>query len=274
MQSCLGNNMCTDSVVCTVTGSTVIDFFHRALPVPDRCTYTLMKPQGSSEFTLLAAFQERRRKDVPLLDHLILLLPGPSAKLYLEQGGRVRMDEETLTLNSTAQTFHGVELSKDQTGVTATLPFSNMTLFFDGNTVHVQGPTEAFEGLCGNPTSFNSIFTLVGQKSSLFSQQSCQIQHNDTVDNSVNCNCSTEHCQLMRQAPFTACHSYIDPEPYITACTDTLCKYPSVDNMKCQFVEAYAKSCILRNNVTLEGWRALTGCCKILLHFIFTVTWA
>ncbi len=42
-------------------------------------------------------------------------------------------------LDTTAQRVHGVELSKDQTGVTAKIPSSNVTVFFDGYTAHVAG---------------------------------------------------------------------------------------------------------------------------------------
>ncbi|KAF3840492.1 hypothetical protein F7725_006354 [Dissostichus mawsoni] len=33
-------------------------------------------------------------------------------------------------------------------------------------------------------------------------------------------------CNLMRQPPFSACHNHTDPEPFISACTHTLCRYP------------------------------------------------
>ncbi|XP_074474149.1 pancreatic secretory granule membrane major glycoprotein GP2-like isoform X2 [Sebastes fasciatus] len=92
----------------------------------------------------------------------------------------------------------------------------------------------------------------------------CGIQHNDTIDSSINCNRSTEHCNLMRQAPFTACHDRIDPELYITACTNTLCNYPAVDGLNCQLLEAYAKACSLKD-VTLKDWRSTVGCSGGLL---------
>ncbi|KAI4798119.1 hypothetical protein KUCAC02_022284 [Chaenocephalus aceratus] len=201
-------------VVCTVTGSTVIGFHGAVHSVQDRCVYSLMQPEGSTSFNLIAAFRERRRTDVPLLDHLILSLPG--VIMYLEQGGGVRVDGEALVLNSTAQLMHGVELSKDQTGVTAKLPSSSMTLFFDGNSAHVAGPPEAVEGLCGNPSNSSWTTTLTAEKSS-FSLPGCEIQSQDSVDSTINCTRSTDHCNLMRQPPFSACHEHTDPEPYISA---------------------------------------------------------
>ncbi|KAF3840572.1 hypothetical protein F7725_006434 [Dissostichus mawsoni] len=218
-------------VVCTVTGSTVIGFHGAVHSVQDRCAYSLMEPEGSASFNLMAGFRERRRTDVPLLDHLILSLPDVT--MYLEQGGRA--------------------------GVTAKLPNSNMTLYFDGNTAHVSG-NEAMEGLCGRPLNSSWTTTPIAEKSSSFSPPGCEIQQQDTIDSSINCNSSTDHCNLMRQPPFSACHNHSDPEPFISACTHTLCRYPSVDGVDCHFLEAYAKACSLEANVTLEDWRSTSGC--------------
>lgn len=55
----------------------------------------------------------------------------------------MQLDNETMTLNATAQLVHGVELSKDQTGVTAKMSHLNytVTVFFDGYTaqIHIKG---------------------------------------------------------------------------------------------------------------------------------------
>ncbi|KAI4800680.1 hypothetical protein KUCAC02_009523 [Chaenocephalus aceratus] len=143
--------------------------------------------------------------------------------------------------------MHGVELSKDQTGVTAKLPSSSMTLFFDGNSAHVAGLPEAVEGLCGSPSNSSWTTTPTAEKSS-FSLPGCEIQSQDSVDSTINCTRSTDHCNLMRQPPFSACLNHTDPEPYISACTHTLCSYPSVDGVDCHFLEAYAKACSLKIN--------------------------
>ncbi|KAJ4919661.1 hypothetical protein JOQ06_011204 [Pogonophryne albipinna] len=254
---CQADNTCAAPMVCTVTGSTVIGFHGAEHSVQDRCAYSLMEAEGSASFKVIAAFRERRRTDVPLLDHLILSLPDVT--MYLEQGGRVQVGGEALVLNSTAQLMYGVELSKDRTGVTAKFPSSNMTPFFDGNSAHVAGHPEAVEGLCGSPSNPSWTTTLTAEKSS-FSLSGCEIQSQDSVDSTINCNRSTEHCNLMRHSPFSACHEHTDPEPYIRACTHTLCRYPSVDGVDCHFLEAYAKACSLQANVTLEDWRSTSGC--------------
>uniref|UniRef100_A0A3Q2VYC1 Alpha-tectorin-like n=1 Tax=Haplochromis burtoni TaxID=8153 RepID=A0A3Q2VYC1_HAPBU len=70
---------------------------------------------------------------------------------------------------------------------------------------------------------------------------------------------SSTSCNLLKEAPFSSCNTDIDPEPYITACTDTLCKYPAVDGLNCQFLKAYARACSLHNHA-LDGWTSKTGC--------------
>lgn len=73
-------------------------------------------------------------------------------------------------------------------------------------------------------------------------------------------------CNLMNQTSFAGCHGLIDPQSFITACNNTMCKYPVVDGVNCQFFEAYAKMCRLIHNITLEDWRSTTNCCKIVFH--------
>lgn len=77
--------------MCVVTGSAVIDFFNRVHSITNRCTYSLIKPQGGSDFQLLAGFQERRQQNVMFLDHLILQLEEPDVVVYLGQGGLVEV---------------------------------------------------------------------------------------------------------------------------------------------------------------------------------------
>ncbi|KAM8903021.1 uncharacterized protein AB9W97_007395 isoform 1-T4 [Spinachia spinachia] len=97
-------------------------------------------------------------------------------------GARVHVGDQILDLNTTTQGVHGVELSKDHTGVTAKLPPFNMTVVFDGNTAHVSGPMVSSEGLCGNPTNKSWTTTLDAERISL---PGCDTLHTDTVDSSI-----------------------------------------------------------------------------------------
>ncbi|XP_036965799.1 alpha-tectorin-like [Acanthopagrus latus] len=262
MEHCQGNGSCILNTMCTVTGSTVIDFIGRVRSVPDRCGYTLMRSVSIPGLQVLGVFQERRRKDVSFLDHVILQLDSAGVQISLEQGGRVQLNGKELMLNNSAQVDHDVELSRDQTGLTAKISASNHTLsvHFDGNTaqIHMRGPGGALvHGLCGNSSRSRE------EKISKHSATGCGIQYSDAADSTINCNATTEWCNILKQTPFTVCNKHINPEPFVTACTRTLCKYPAVDGLKCQFLEAYARVCSHLGNVTVENWRSKIGCSRI-----------
>ncbi|KAE8277196.1 hypothetical protein D5F01_LYC24968 [Larimichthys crocea] len=253
------SSSCRLEHTCTVSGPAVIDSDGRVNSVQDRCAHSLMSLPSVPNFHVLANFQERRRKDVSFLDSVTLRLDG--SDIHLQQGGRVQLNDTTLTLNSSVQEVHGVELSKDHTGVTAKVSLTdyNTSVFFDGNTAHIRvtriGAIESLQGLCGNSSR-----PLSDVRLSQDSTSGCDVLHNDSADPAINCSAMTERCNLLNEAPFTACHNHTDPAPYITACTDTLCKYPAVDGLGCQFLEAYAKACSLYSNITLEDWRSKAGC--------------
>ncbi|XP_062287328.1 alpha-tectorin-like [Scomber scombrus] len=254
-EKCEGEGQCVKDAVCTVTGSTVIDVDGNAASVPDRCAYTLLSESG---IKLQAVFQDRRRKDISFLDHVILHL-DKDVNIHLGQGGRVTLKDKELSLSSTPVKHHDVELTKDQTGVTAKLLKSKYgtSVFFDGYTaqIHMKVPSgTTIQGLCGKSSQ-----TLSGVKVSELSSDSCDKVHTDAVDSTIDCKEITKRCELLKTAPFDSCHSSIKPDPYIKACTDTLCKYPAVDGLKCQFLEAYAKACSLVGK-TVKDWGTPTSC--------------
>ncbi|XP_023281772.1 alpha-tectorin-like [Seriola lalandi dorsalis] len=251
---CQGNGQCVVYSTCTVTGPTVIDFNGHVSSVQDRCAYTLMSAAG---LQLLATFQERRRKDVSFLERVILRLDGSGVDIHLGQGGNVQLNHTTLRLNSSAQLIHGVELSKDKSRVTAKVTFSNYStsILFDGTTaqIHVKGPG-SLQGLCVNSSSLSEV------RLSEFSSSSCETQYSEPADGRIDCTMMTARCNLLKEAPFTSCHSHVDPEPHVTACTSVLCLYPAGDGLRCQFLEVYAQACSLHSNHTLEGWRSKASC--------------
>ncbi|XP_035861814.1 alpha-tectorin-like [Sander lucioperca] len=243
--------------VCIVTGSTVIDFFNRIQSVPDRCIYRLLRPEGSTALDILAGFRERSRTDVPFLDSLTIT--AASSTIYLGQGGIVLVDDQTPTLNATAQLINGVEFSKDQDGVTVQM--DALTITFDGNTAVITGFASAAEGLCGNPTNTTQTFNLAAQKSSS-SVAGCEVLYSEPPNNTTNCHLITERCNLLMQAPFTDCHDQVNPALYIIACAETSCKFPTEEGLalSCQFLDAYAKTCSLNTTITLGDWRSPDDC--------------
>ncbi|XP_071328649.1 pancreatic secretory granule membrane major glycoprotein GP2-like [Trachinotus anak] len=236
---------------CTLIGSTVIGFGDNVTTVSDRCGYTLMSHGGVH---IVAVFQERRRKDVSFLEQMILHLDGERTNIHLKQGGRVQLNNTELSLNSSLQ-LPGVELSKDRTGVTARLISFNASVFFNGYTAQIHMTNESdVQGLCGNGTVSDLVL-------SKHSSRSCALKYPEIPDPTINCTIVTESCSILLEAPFTTCHQYVNPAPFISACIRTLCQYPAVDGLsRCQFLEAYTRACSLQGNVTLQGWRSNVSC--------------
>ncbi|PWA19408.1 hypothetical protein CCH79_00017162, partial [Gambusia affinis] len=239
MEHCQGDGSCAMNAVCSVTGSTVIGFTSRLQSVPDRCGYSLLRSSSLPGLHVLGIFKERQRKDLSFLDRVVLQLDREGAQISLEQGSKVKVNDVFLTVHATPQIVHSVALTKSHTGVSAKFEAANYTVsvVFDGNTavIHLTGSSEVpMQGLCGDSSS-----TVNEQKSS---------EYSDTG------------CSLLQEGSFTECNSYVDPEPFIQACTQTLCKYPAVDGLPCNFLKGYAEVCKYKSNVTVEDWRSHTSC--------------
>ncbi|XP_036072440.1 uncharacterized protein LOC112141491 isoform X1 [Oryzias melastigma] len=263
LERCQGNGSCIEvppqtpipRSTCSVVGPAVLDVHGQLNFVEDRCSYALL---SAPDLQIVAMFQERRRKDVSFLDGLILQMGRSDVHINLDPGGRVRLNNLTMVLNSSAQTVYGVEMSKDQTGVTVQVSHSNLTAtaFFNGDSVqlHLAGPAvPSVGGLCGNAS-----VSLGELRLPEFSSTSCETRYSDTVDTSINCTRMSERCDLLKGALFSSCTT--DPEPYITACMDVLCKYPDLDGLRCQFLEVYARACSQSNGAALQGWRSKAEC--------------
>ncbi|XP_053733758.1 alpha-tectorin-like [Synchiropus splendidus] len=253
---CDGLGRCLVNVTCTIAASTVIDYYGGVHAAPDRCAYSLFSSYWFPGFQVLGVFRERRRLDVSLLDHVILQLSHKGPLITLEQGGRVLLDGTELAVNSTSLGVYGVELYKDETGVTAsvTMYVHNITVFFDGNTAQIF--LEGFEpaiGLCSDGN-----FTL--DFNPQFSEAGCEVQYEEAKDRTIDCEDAADWCNLLLEAPFTSCHDLVDPQPFISACNMTLCSYPSVDDIKCQFMEAYTRVCEQQGDIVEDSWRFDTVC--------------
>ncbi|XP_056284178.1 alpha-tectorin-like isoform X2 [Pseudoliparis swirei] len=259
---CMGNNECLPPTpVCTVIGSTVIDYFNTVHSVPDMCAYTLV---GNEETEVSVAFQERHLEDVPYLTNVIVFMNVASKTINLGPGGVVWVGEEILELTSTPQTLHGVELSKDDTGVTLKTPLTNTVVHFDGDTAHVTGGDAGMSGLCGDPeTDSETQLEVEDTVDSYNSASGCAASQSTDVASTTNCSASDDYCDLMSQASFEDCN-HLAPLPFIAACKSNACKYAEeerpVDYLACQYLEAYAKACFLSTGTTLGDWRSPAGC--------------
>ncbi|XP_078791892.1 alpha-tectorin-like isoform X6 [Oryzias latipes] len=243
---------CSVKGLCTVTGPTVIDFRGQMNSVSDRCEYTLLQDQ-SAGFTLKANFLERHRRDVSFVDSLTLDF-SQGADIQLLQGHRVLVGGSPVTLSGSVQTFNGVGLSKDQTGVTANISLngSPVSVFFDGTTaqIYIDVPVNV-KGLCADSSSSSS--------SRLSSDSSCQQQYVDPADDTINPTTVIAQCNILKSSPFSSCNAVVDPESYIIACRNTLNKYPAVDGLRCQFLKAYAKAC-QKSQSTVQNWWTAAKC--------------
>ncbi|XP_078792971.1 uncharacterized protein LOC101155176 isoform X2 [Oryzias latipes] len=288
LERCQGNGSCIEAPpqtpmprrTCTVVGPAVLDVHGQMRLVEDRCSYALL---SAPDLQIVATFQERRRKDVGFLDGVILQLGRSDVHVSLDPGGRIRVSRPLLTregavdpchswflrsvtqlnnltmvLNGSAQRVYGVEVSKDRTGVTVQVSRSNLTasVFFNGDSVqlHLEGPAvPSLGGLCGNSSG------ILGQlRPPEFSSTGCETRYSDAVDASINCTLMAERCNVLKGAPFSSCDT--DPEPFITACRDVLCKYGDLDGLRCQFLEVYARACSLSSGAALEGLRSRAEC--------------
>ncbi|XP_057712394.1 uncharacterized protein LOC130929305 [Corythoichthys intestinalis] len=252
-ETCVANICEPTYRVCTVTSGQVIQFFGQVSSVRDRCLYSLLEPDDGS-FKLLAAFEDRRSHILTFLDHLDLVLLNDT--ITLESSGRVRLNGD---IQNVSTEVNGVLLSKDQTGVTLVISNSDVSIFFDGSTAHVKVPGgAALQGLCGNANDPASSPTPVSDSRS---SQGCEIM--PRADNlTVNSVVGQQRCSLLNSAEFAACHNKVPVEPHIDACNLTLSAYPMVDNLKCQFFEAYAQVCKMQYDIDVEDWRSSFGCQK------------
>uniref|UniRef100_A0A3B3TH83 Alpha-tectorin-like n=1 Tax=Poecilia latipinna TaxID=48699 RepID=A0A3B3TH83_9TELE len=219
-------------------------FTSRPQSVPDRCGYSLLRSSSLPGLHVLGVFKERRRKDLSFLDRVVLQLDREGAQISLEQGSKVKVNDDFLTVHATPQMVHSVALTKSHAGVTAKLEASNYTVsvVFDGQT---------------------AIIHLTGKASWLKADLLicfCSMQYDDDADSTSSCNTTAKRCNLLQEGSFTACNSYVDPEPFVQACTQTLCKYPAVDDLTCHFLKGYAEVCKYKSNVTVQDWRSHTSC--------------
>ncbi|KAM9717495.1 IgGFc-binding protein-like [Menidia menidia] len=253
-------SVCWASTTCTVTAPTVIDFHGRLNTVQDRCSYTLLSDSWGSGFEVISSFRERRLESVSFVDSVSLWLNATGTEIRLEQGGRVLVNNSPLTLGTSAQQVYGIQLSKDQTGVKASVSLSGLTghVFFDGYTaqLYIEVPSgSSLEGLCRDSSTFSTARLSVNGTSS------CETVYTDQVDSGISTTTMAERCNVLMEEPFFSCNDVIDPTPYINACKETLTKYSSVDMLRCQFLGAYARACGLDNS-NLEGWWSEVNCRK------------
>uniref|UniRef100_A0AAV2MLV1 ZP domain-containing protein n=1 Tax=Knipowitschia caucasica TaxID=637954 RepID=A0AAV2MLV1_KNICA len=234
---------------CSVTGFSISDITGVLTSIPDRCGYSLLSRDG---LRLGAVFRDRRRTDVSLLDHISLTVGA--THLYMGPGG-YKLNGSAVNV-STLQMVEGLSVSRTSSEMSLTYS-QEFDLHFNGHSalIYFRGlDVSAATGLC-----IDASMELNSAKLSELSQDGCDTAHTDVEDPTIDCATATEHCNLLNGSVFAPCHAHVDPDPFISSCTQTLCSYPSEDGLQCSFHHTYQALCS-RANVTLSDWETQSHC--------------
>ncbi|XP_049587088.1 IgGFc-binding protein isoform X3 [Syngnathus scovelli] len=98
----------------------------------------------------------------------------------------------------------------------------------------------------------------------------CQACSRTQSSPGVNGNSHENNCTLLKRkdGPFSGCHLYIDPEPFVHSCDNILCLSGAARSL-CKVFAAYANIC-QRLGGSIQNWRAITKCyptCPINSHY-------
>uniref|UniRef100_A0ACB8FS17 Uncharacterized protein n=1 Tax=Sphaerodactylus townsendi TaxID=933632 RepID=A0ACB8FS17_9SAUR len=82
---------------------------------------------------------------------------------------------------------------------------------------------------------------------------------------------SKSMCRIIQDpaGPFALCHSWVDPEPYLTNCVFDLYVSAGEADVLCQSVQAYTAAC-QRANISISSWRRNISCttdCQANSHY-------
>ncbi|XP_072314806.1 uncharacterized protein [Eucyclogobius newberryi] len=239
---CAGYNRCVRGRSCSLVGPTVLDVGGAVGLVRGLCVRTLL---NGAELQVLGSYSDRRLGDAPFLS-AVILRDRAGRTITLGQGGAVEVEGQ-VHLNWTAARFQGVALWRDAGGITAVhVGEDNATtrVFYDGTLLHIgfsEGDgSRLHSGLCVDATSPD-----VGPDA-----LPCDPLPPDPCGDGINCTSVRSSCASSLAT--LSCGE--DVAPFIAACSELLCHYPSVDDLQCHFLHAYARVC------HLQDWRETTGC--------------
>lgn len=96
------------------------------------------------------------------------------------------------------------------------------------------------------------------------SPSSCQPDHREDLEP----RCSSQEkerihalCLEILQPKYQACHSIIDPEPFVRNCLYDMCEYQGMASVLCDNVQSYVEAC-KSQGVAGISWRNSTFCRK------------
>ncbi|XP_069861108.1 von Willebrand factor [Dipodomys merriami] len=257
---------------CSLFGDNVINTFDGAVfSFAGRCSYLLAGDCQQRAFSILGDFENGRR--VGLSVYL-----GEYFDLHLFANGTMKEGEQNV---SVPYASHGLylemeagyyKLSGETYGFVARVDTSgnfqvqfsdrllNKTCGLCGDfNVFAEDDFRTQEGiLTSDPYDFANSWALSGE------EQRCP----RASPPSMLCNSSSvemqkapcEQCQLLTSSSaFARCRPWLDPEPFLALCEQTLCACPRGPACACPALLEYARACA-HQGLVLDGWTELSAC--------------
>ena len=242
----------------------------------------LVTPCSNDDFTISVVQGARARNDnsgIVEINQVTITLPSVSIVFQAKDSVKInnmplaKSDGNMMTVGEVLVQWIG-------SNVYATFEDTGINVFWDGlNSIHVSVSNSLREELCGlcgfyNGKSNDDLRKRDGSTASNsddFAVSWRQGRGNNCQPKDLERTCgpkplrwSNQTCDVFRSAPFTSCHSKIDPEPYIANCVRDFCDCSRSirarrDACACKVIASYARACA-QAGVNMTNWISRTRC--------------
>ena len=247
------------------------------------CEYVLVKPCSNDDFTI-SIVQEALKPGVVEIKRVIITNQGRNIVL---QTGRdaVVVDGRRLDKYDGNMITTGEILVQWIAGYAhATFEDSGIDVFWDGESgvqVSVQNTQRRkLCGLCGfyngknnddlrisgttTTTSDVKKFALSWLRGNGNTENKCKPVPSNEVCSKKDQRNADDTCNVLKNAPFTSCHSKVAVEPYVANCKSDFCNCTRTnrvhrDTCACEVITNYVRACA-QAGVSLENWIGQTRC--------------
>ena len=264
-------------------------FDNTSYNVHGQCEYVLAKPCDSDAFIISAVY--RLSNGLAVINKVRVTTMDPNSEIILRsEEGKIEAEIDGSSLDR----FDGNNISVGEIKVEwigsyphATFEDREIDVFWDkAGSVQVSVSSNLRNNLCGmcgfysgsssddfrksdntvttNITDF-ALSWLHGSRSNRNCNNPAPL--NNTCNNRRLRN-SRRVCRLINNPPFDACHSTVDPQPYIADCEFNFCQSSrsSRNTFGCIVLANYARACA-KAGVDVENWRdSLPECCKCFIN--------
>ncbi|XP_074162904.1 IgGFc-binding protein-like isoform X3 [Sminthopsis crassicaudata] len=263
---------------CQMLGqSQYITFDGKTYNFPGTCKYIFSELCGSLEprpfFRVEIKKEYETNTHILAISELLILINGTKIHLHRKNSGHVKVNGETLhfplSLNSggiilypngffvTLWTDFGLMLTSD---LVYSL-FLSLPPHYEGNTCGLCGNfswnhEDEFQSLAGQPVD-----NLVSKWKTEDCEDHCDHNGCPTCRGQKQLIQGKARCWILQDpgGPFSACHSQIDPEPYVASCVNDTCLSMDNSGVLCLSIQTYVAAC-QRANITLGPWRNSSFC--------------